>query len=159
MSFNKKEIQSKFKALNGIFGIEGIKAEDLHIFFNSSPSLAMICDPETGNAAMANVFLPTSPTTTLPRKNVATFLAVMVDCFPVLNGDVEAFDKDNFLNIPKKDQAKNIANHLEALMMHCWLGINFETHGNIRWNIKSNYYIVYESLKCLKKPTMSLDRD
>jgi hypothetical protein len=56
MSFNKKEIQSKFKALNGIFGIEGIKTEDLHIFFNSSPSLAMICDPETGNAAMANAF-------------------------------------------------------------------------------------------------------
>ena len=83
----------------------------------------------------------------------------MVDCFPVLNGDVEAFDKDNFLNIPKKDQAKNIANHLEALMMHCWLDINFESDGNTRWHIKSNYYIVYESLKCLKKPTMSLDRD
>jgi hypothetical protein len=54
MSFTEREIRSKFKALRGIFPNEGIKAEDLHIFFRSSPGLAKICDPESGNAAMAN---------------------------------------------------------------------------------------------------------
>jgi hypothetical protein len=136
MSFNKKEIQSKFKALMGIFPTDGIKSEDLHIFCRSSPSLAKICNPETGNAAMANGFIDLTESYTT-KKNVATFLAVMVDCFPVLNGDVLAFDKEDFLNIPTKDQAKNIANHLETLMVHCWLGINFESHGNSKWNIKS----------------------
>jgi hypothetical protein len=116
----------------------------------------MICDPETGNATIANAFadLTTNYST---KKNVATFLAVLVGCFPVLNGEVEAYDKDSFLNIPKKDQAKNIANHLECLMVHCWLGHTFETHGNTKEDIKSNYNIVYESLKCMKKPNMSLD--
>jgi hypothetical protein len=103
MSFNQKEVRSKFKALKGIFATEGIKAEDLHIFFNSSPSyLAMICDPETGNAAMANAFADLTDNYST-KKNVAAFLAVLVDCYPVLNGDVEAYDKDSFLNIPKKD--------------------------------------------------------
>ena len=56
MSFTEKEIKSKFKALMSLFPDEGIKAEDLLIFFRSSPGLAKICDPETGNAAMANAF-------------------------------------------------------------------------------------------------------
>ena len=136
MSFTEREIRSKFKALRGIFPNEGIKAEDLHIFFRSSPGLAKICDPESGNAAMANAFADLSESYS-SKKNVAAFLTVMVRCFPKLNGDVLAFSKEDFLNIPEKDQAKNIANHLETLMVHCWLGINFESHGNSKWNIKS----------------------
>ena len=68
MSFTKKEIQSRFKALKGSFATDGIKAKDLHIFFNSSPSLAMICDPETGNAAMANAFADLSDNCSTKKK-------------------------------------------------------------------------------------------
>jgi hypothetical protein len=81
MSFTEKEIKSKFKALMSIFPAEGIKAEDLLIFFRSSPGLAKICDPETGNAAMANAFADLTESYT-SKKNVVTFLTVLVRCYP-----------------------------------------------------------------------------
>ena len=79
---------------------------------------------------------------------------MLVRCYPKLNGDVLAYDKHDFLNIPEKDQAKNIAIHLEAIMVQCWLHSSFETRGDNKFALKNHYNVVYESLKCLKKPNL-----